>query len=593
MDPLALLQEDLKDDDQEEAVAGVNRLPIIAMALGPARTRSELIPFLREYSDTDNDEAQTAIATHLGDFSELVGGATHVPVLLPLLEKLCGEEECVVRNAAADSLAKLSTHLNKADVPVKFVPVIRRLTNGDWFTTRVSACKIFTCIYPLVGESVQDELKTLFIDLCKDDTPMVRRAAFENLVCLIAVMSKTTLKNDIIPVVRGISEDDSDDMRVLSIDCCVALLNHPEINEFLSLVFAICESLFDDASWKVRRALATQCPQLIEAMTETTSAKRMVAVYAGLLKDKDAEVRIEAAGALKESVPKIRATDDAAATLGDASKGSLNELIVPTLDGLTVDPDQRVRVAFSKSLSALCESLGKEASTRILVPIMSQMCKDEAFEVRSNMIEHTELLGDAMGAQGLTTTLVPALLELSKDPKWRVREAVIKQSALLAKHLGQKTFEKKTQSMVVASLSDHVYAIREQCCSQVGLVVKEFGCKWAGEKLFPVAFTIYDKTTNYLHRMTCLSVISHCAAHCNSETIEKFFLPLILQSCVDDVANVRLQAARSAEEIVTNLDASIVDVKLKPALERLTSDSDIDVEYFSQRALKKIDAPKG
>ena len=71
MDPLRLLQEDLKDEDQEEAVAGCNRLPIIAMALGPARTREELVPFLLEYSETDNDEAQAAIATSLGDFSEV------------------------------------------------------------------------------------------------------------------------------------------------------------------------------------------------------------------------------------------------------------------------------------------------------------------------------------------------------------------------------------------------------------------------------------------------------------------------------------------------------------------------------------------
>ena len=71
MDPLQLLQEDLRDEDQEEAVAGCNRLPIIAMALGPARTREELLPFLLEYSDVDNDEAHAAIATNLGDFAEV------------------------------------------------------------------------------------------------------------------------------------------------------------------------------------------------------------------------------------------------------------------------------------------------------------------------------------------------------------------------------------------------------------------------------------------------------------------------------------------------------------------------------------------
>jgi hypothetical protein len=37
--------------------------------------------------------------------------------------------------------------------------------------------------------------------------------------------------------------------------------------------------------------------------------------------------------------------------------------------------------------------------------------------------------------------------------------------------------------------------------------VDEFGGRWAAEKFFTPAFAIYDKTTNYLHRMTCLQII--------------------------------------------------------------------------------------
>jgi hypothetical protein len=50
-----------------------------------------------------------------------------VPTLLPLLEKLAGEEECVVRNAAVKSLVKLVVSFQKADIATKFVPLIRRM----------------------------------------------------------------------------------------------------------------------------------------------------------------------------------------------------------------------------------------------------------------------------------------------------------------------------------------------------------------------------------------------------------------------------------------------------------------------------------
>lgn len=63
--------EDLKDDDHELVMATTNRLISVAQLLGQARTRNELIPFLLEYVEQDSDEAHTAIAKHLGDFTDV------------------------------------------------------------------------------------------------------------------------------------------------------------------------------------------------------------------------------------------------------------------------------------------------------------------------------------------------------------------------------------------------------------------------------------------------------------------------------------------------------------------------------------------
>lgn len=254
------------------------------------------------------------------------------------------------------------------------------------------------------------------------------------------------------------------------------------------------------------------------------------------------------------------------------------------MDALVTDQVQAVRVAFSKSVINLAGSLGKETAAKVLKPLILQLCKDEAYEVRNHVIENIDLIADAVGPQGLQTSLLPALLDLAKDPKWRVRLAVISKSSLLAKHLGVKAFEKKLQSIMINSLSDHVYAIRERSCAQIGEIVAEYGGKWAAERFFPSAFAIYDKNTNYLHRMTCLLVIAACASSCPPDVIEKHLLPLVLQACTDDVPNVRLMAAKSATELVTRMDPASL-AKLKPALKRLTQDSDIDAAFFSRATL--------
>lgn len=570
LDPLKLLQEDLKDDDYEQAIASIKRLSTIGLALGPARTRSELVPFLLEYSDQDNDEALTAIAAQLGDFADVIGGPTHVPTLLPLLEKLAGEEECVVRNAAVKSLSKLTPSFDKADIPTKLIPLIRRLANGDWFTTRVSACGLFPHVYASCTESVQEELRSLFNNLCNDDTPMVRKAAYQNLGEFASNVQKQFFKSDIVPILKALSTDDMDSMRIYTIECCSSLSKKVEAADLIGTLMPLIDALQDDTSWRVRKSFCKNCAELCRNVGEATASKRILPLFAKLLKDKEAEVRQTAALVMAE--------------VSKECKSGVAELIVPCLDVLATDQVQAVRVAFSKSLIELAGPLGKEAAARILTPLILQLCKDEAYEVRNYVISNIDLLADAVGSGGLQTSLLPAMLELSKDPKWRVRMAVISKSSMLAKHLGVKTFEKKLQSVMINSLSDHVYAIRERSCAQIGEIVAEYGGKWAAERFFPSAFAIYDKTTNYLHRMTCLLVISACAASCSSDVIEKHLLPLVLQACTDDVPNVRLMAAKTCKELIPRADASSLS-KLKPALDRLTKDTDGDAAFFSTAAL--------
>lgn len=67
------------------------------MALGPERTRDELIPFLQDSLD-DEDEVLLALAEELGSFTEYVGGKEYAHVTLSPLESLAGMEETLVRD---------------------------------------------------------------------------------------------------------------------------------------------------------------------------------------------------------------------------------------------------------------------------------------------------------------------------------------------------------------------------------------------------------------------------------------------------------------------------------------------------------------
>ena len=76
---------------------------------------------------------------------------------------------------ALDALNKVCKQLSTEQLLDSFIPLVRRLAGGDWFTSRISACGLFAVAYGRVPPSTQEDLRNLFAQLCRDDTPMVRR----------------------------------------------------------------------------------------------------------------------------------------------------------------------------------------------------------------------------------------------------------------------------------------------------------------------------------------------------------------------------------------------------------------------------------
>ncbi len=90
--------DELRSEDVQLRLNAIHRISTIALALGPDRAREELIPFLQDSVD-DEDEVLLALAEELGrSFEEYIGGPEHAHVLLGPLENLSAVEETLVRD---------------------------------------------------------------------------------------------------------------------------------------------------------------------------------------------------------------------------------------------------------------------------------------------------------------------------------------------------------------------------------------------------------------------------------------------------------------------------------------------------------------
>lgn len=125
----------------------------------------------------EDDEVMFAIAEELGLVFELIKDKT---VFLPTLEVLCKHDETVVREQATISLSIICKYLSDAEIQNVFAPLVIKLAQCDWFPGRSSSCALFTACYVKSGPQ-KEKLRKKFIELCNEDTPMIRRACAKRL----------------------------------------------------------------------------------------------------------------------------------------------------------------------------------------------------------------------------------------------------------------------------------------------------------------------------------------------------------------------------------------------------------------------------
>jgi serine/threonine-protein phosphatase 2A regulatory subunit A len=149
---------------------------------------------------------------------------------------------------------------------------------------------------------------------------------------------------------------------------------------------------------------------------------------------------------------------------------------------------------------------------------------------------------------------------------------------------GVEFFDEKLNSLCMTWLVDHVFAIREAATNNLKKLVEKFGIDWAQNTVLPKVLAM-SRDQNYLHRMTCLFCINVMADVVGAEVTNKVLMPVVATLASDQVANVRFNVAKTLQKLAPNLESSCVQSQVKPILDKLNGDSDVDVKYFAQEAI--------
>lgn len=568
--PVAVLIDELKHVNSDVRLNAMKSVKTIAVALGPERTRLELVPFLRDSVD-DEDSILLVLAEELGSFVPLVGGGEHAFHLLSPLESLATMEDPQVRAKAVASLCTVASAMPDGHHQEHFVPLLRQLATNDWFTSRIAASHLFAASYSHVDEPARAEYIGLFSALCRDDTPMVRRAAAQALSDFVAVVQVPVVEEHFVPLFATLSQDDQDSVKLLSADNCVAVAKMLPADACNQSVLPVVLRLAADNSYRVRWSVASQLVRLAEAL----GGSQLVPICIKLLEDPEAEARGIAAGNIE----------------GFAALVPVEVLVsqlLPRLQVLANDDESHVRASLASSIMGLSSRLGRELTIEHLLPMFLKLLKDDEADVRLSIISKLDSVNQVFGIAQLSQALLPAIVGLAEDSKWRVRLAIIRYIPLLGSQLGVEYFNEKLSALCMTWLGDKIHSIREAAVANLADLTKTFGQEWSREQIVPKIVALYSHS-NYLFRLTALGSAHALSEHLDVETFASSLLPVLLNGAQDPVPNIRLKAAKVLGIVGLKAGPESYRGMVRPVLESMSQDSDMDVKFFAEEAIQKLD----
>lgn len=139
-------------------------------------------------------------------------------MLLSPLEFISSIEEPNIRDMAIQSAKKLAAGQTPDFFINHFYNMVKRLVMWDNYTSKISGISLIpTCFRNLPAEE-HPGLKSIVMDLGKDDTPMVRRAVAGILSELSEIYDEDSFKTDIKPMLYLFLADDIDSVKMKALE---------------------------------------------------------------------------------------------------------------------------------------------------------------------------------------------------------------------------------------------------------------------------------------------------------------------------------------------------------------------------------------
>jgi HEAT repeat protein len=549
-------------------------------------------------STDDEDEVLAAMAEQLGSgMLEHVGGPAFAHTLLQPLKRLATVEEASVRDPAVASMVSVAGHMSPMHVLEHWFPMVMELKGHDYFTARISACRLCGVALASLPPRERAEESAAFQRLCEDDTPMVRRVAAARLGAFAAEVAKLRGDDDmddegsggakggdgaassssggggsppetspaaaarrlspLLPLFTALAQDDQDSVRLQSVDNCVALAK---------LLTMRCDDNARAAAAAAAAAEATAMSDGAGAGTGSSSGGGGGDGGGSAPGPSNwvppGPVTGAAAAAAAEAIERSRGGGGGGGVGGDI--GADDALCVDAVvGGGAGDLQQRATVALGKVFQVVLQTcrdpswrvrwsvvakfdelVGAFGPSRKLSEAYEALLSDPEPEVRTAAATVVTKVSGFLDEAALLDVVLPSILNQADDQSEHVRAALASVANGLAPVLGRDHTIAHLLPLLLQLLRDANSEVRLNIIAQLGEINAVIGVDLLAQSLLP---TILDlaRDSKWRVRMAIIERMPMLAQQLGLG----FFNERLCSQCIawlhDDVYSIRAAAAQN------------------------------------------------
>ena len=562
------LLEDLQSQDNKTKINAIHNLTNISLALGCEATRKELLPYLKNcINNEEEDEILIELAKILSNFLTCIGGIKYINELLNIFEVILSIDEPGIRKEAINSLKNILNQIgNIKDIEKELMNLINKFYSSDDVNQKLSALNIIILVYQNLEESNKKIVINFLENFSNSNNLSIRKELISELIKITKYLNIDIIKKFIETLIK----DENENIKIDIINLIISLKDHKDLLQIIDYIYDLIQKLSEDLNFKVRLSLINNFPEILQFPKITYNFKQLVLnIYIKFLEDNEDQIR-----------------NACCLNLEEITKLLINEInfnkLLQNLNKLTKDQKTFVRNSLAENIFKICPLLNKKQLNEIIFPMFNDLINDENFDIRINLVNNVINLSKNSDLNNIsnfiTDKIIPSIIEISQNKSWRIRHKIIN---IIPNFVNQKNFMKDIFPICLNYLTDHVFDIRNEGSKLLCNIYKDMNNSEFENKLIEKLNSM-SNLTNYLIRNTCVIFIKYFIEKINEKIYFDFFqkklIFLVYKLSDDKISNVRMNCAFILNKVKNcDFENKSNNDKIQKFIDKLKKDDDRDV----------------